>query len=79
MCVCENPALLFHVDIIYLAKQVKRDVERSFTLIWMKTITKSNREQDFLSFMTKAKKLSRCFDIFSSGPEQFTHGMSYVK
>ena len=27
-----NPAKLFHVDMIYLAKQAKRDVEKSFAL-----------------------------------------------
>ena len=27
---CKNPAMLFHVDMIYLAKQAKRDVEKSF-------------------------------------------------
>ena len=29
---CKNPAMLFHVDMIYLAKQAKRDVEKSFAL-----------------------------------------------
>ena len=29
---CKNPAILFHVDMIYLAKQAKRDVEKSFAL-----------------------------------------------
>ena len=29
---CKNPAMLFHVDRIYLAKQAKRDVEKSFAL-----------------------------------------------
>ena len=27
-------AMLFHVDMIYLAKQGKRDVEKSFALRW---------------------------------------------
>ena len=27
-----NPAMLFHVDMIYLAKQAKRDIEKSFAL-----------------------------------------------
>ena len=27
---CKNPAMLFHVDMIYLAKQAKCDVEKSF-------------------------------------------------
>ena len=29
---CKNPAMLFHVEMIYLAKQAKRDVEKSFAL-----------------------------------------------
>ena len=29
---CKNPAMLFHVDMIYLAKQAKRDVEKNFAL-----------------------------------------------
>ena len=29
---CKNPVMLFHVDMIYLAKQAKRDVEKSFAL-----------------------------------------------
>ena len=29
---CKNPAMLFHVDMIYLAKQAKLDVEKSFAL-----------------------------------------------
>ena len=29
---CKNPAMLFHVDMIYLAKQAKRDVEKSLAL-----------------------------------------------
>ena len=29
---CKNPAILFHVDMIYLAKQAKCDVEKSFAL-----------------------------------------------
>ena len=29
-----NPAMLFHVDMIYLAKQAKRDIEKSFALWW---------------------------------------------
>ena len=28
----KNPAMLFHVDMIYLAKQAKCDVEKSFAL-----------------------------------------------
>ena len=29
---CKNPAMLFHVDMIYLAKKAKHDVEKSFAL-----------------------------------------------
>ena len=29
---CKNLAMLFHVDMIYLAKQAKLDVEKSFAL-----------------------------------------------
>ena len=29
---CKNPAMLSHVDMIYLAKQAKRDVEKSLAL-----------------------------------------------
>ena len=29
---CKNLAMLFHVDMIYLATQAKRDVEKSFAL-----------------------------------------------
>ena len=29
---CKNPAMLFHVDMIYLAKQAKLEVEKSFAL-----------------------------------------------
>ena len=39
--------MLFHVDMIYLAKQAKRDVEKSFE---MRTETKSNNERDFFYF-----------------------------
>ena len=46
--------MLFHVDMIYLAKQAKRDVEKSFAE--MRTVTKSNSEWDFFSFMSKRRK-----------------------
>ena len=41
----------------------------------MKTVTKSNPERDFFSFMSKRKKVCRCFASFSSEQEHFTHGM----
>ena len=30
----KNPTMLFHVDMIYLAKQAKGNVEKSFALRW---------------------------------------------
>ena len=47
--------MLFHVDMIYLAKQAKRDVEKSFCFE-IKTVTTSNHERDFFSFMSKRRK-----------------------
>ena len=38
--------MLFHVDMIYLAKQAKRGVEKA---LQMRTVTKSNPEGDFFS------------------------------
>ena len=67
--------MLFHVDMIYLAKQGKRDVEKSFALILMKTVNQIKPRTGFLKFYDKTKKLSRCFASFSLGPEQFTHGI----
>ena len=46
--------MLFHVDMINLAKQAKRDVEKHLT------VTKSDQEQDFFSFMSKRRK---CADV----------------
>ena len=65
--------MLFHVDMIYLAKQAKRDVENALLL-------DENRNQieprtGFLQFYVKMKKVCRCFAIFSSEQEHFTHGM----
>ena len=47
--------MLFHVDMIYLAKQAKLDVEKKLCFE-MRTVTKSNTEQDFFSFMSKRRK-----------------------
>ena len=56
--------MLFHVDMIYLAKQAKRDVETNLCFE-MRTVTKSNPELDFFSFMPR----------FSLEQAYFTHGM----
>ena len=64
--------MLFHVDMIYLAKQAKRGVEKSFV--------DENRNQieprtGFLQFYVKTKKVCKCFASFSSEQAHFTHGM----
>ena len=45
--------MLFHVDMIYLAKQVKRDVERKKLCFEIRTVTISNLIRDLFSFMSK--------------------------
>ena len=47
--------MLFHVDMIYLAKQAKCDVEKRLSFE-TRTVTNSNTEQDFFSFMSKQRK-----------------------
>ena len=47
--------MLFHVDTNYLAKQAKRDVEKKLCFE-KRTVTKSNPEWDFFSFMSKRRK-----------------------
>ena len=54
----------FHIDIIYLAKQAKHDVEKSL-------LCDENRNQieprtGFLQFYVKTKIVCRSFDSFSS-------------
>ena len=66
--------MLFHVDMIYLAKQAKCDVEKKLCFE-MKTVTKSNQEQDFFSFMSKRRKYADVLPVFSSRQEHFTHDM----
>ena len=53
--------MLFHVDMIYLAKQAKCDVEESFE---MRTVTKSNPERDFISFMSKRRKYTNTHGMY---------------
>ena len=47
--------MLFHVDMIYVAKQAKRDVEKRLCFE-VRNATKSNPGQDFSSFMSKQRK-----------------------
>ena len=56
--------MLFHVDVIYLAKQAKRDVEKKLCFE-MRTVTKSNPEQDFFSFMSKRRKYADVLPILA--------------
>ena len=51
--------MLFHVDMICLGKQAKRDVEKSFAL------TKSNPERDFFSFMSKRRKYTDVLPVLA--------------
>ena len=66
--------MLFHVDMVYLAKRAKCDVEKKALLL------DQNRNQieprtGFLQFYVKTKKVCRCFANFSPEQEHFTHGM----
>ena len=53
--ICKSPAMLFHVDMIYVAKQAKRDVEKRLCFE-VRIATKSKPGQDFSSFMSKQRK-----------------------
>ena len=54
----------FHVDMIYLAKQAKRDVEKKLCFE-MRTLTKSNQERNFFSFMSKRRKYADVLQILA--------------
>ena len=60
--------MLFHVDMIYLAKQAKRGVEKSRTV-------QIEPRTGFLQFYVKTKKVCKCFASFSLEQAHFTHGM----
>ena len=61
--------MLFHVDMIYLAKQAKRNVEKSLDR------NQIEHRTGLLQFYVKTRKLSICVASFSSEQEHFTHGM----
>ena len=65
--------MLFHVDMIYLAKQAERDVENA--LLLDKNRNQIEPRTGFLQFYVKMKKVCRCFASFSSEQEHFTLGM----
>ena len=56
--------MLFHVDMIYLAKQAKLDVEKKLCFE-MRTVTKSNTERDFFSFMSKRRKYADVLPVLA--------------
>ena len=59
---CKNPAMLFHVDVIYLAKQAKLDVKKKLCFE-MRTVTKSDTERDFFSLMSKRRKYADVLQV----------------
>ena len=65
--------MLFHVDMIYLAKQAKLDVEKA--LLRDENSNQIEPRTGFLQFYVKTKKVCRCFASFSSEQEHFTHGL----
>ena len=56
--------MLFQVDMIYLAKQAKRDVEKKLCFE-MRTITISNQERDFFSFVSKRRKYADVLTVLA--------------
>ena len=65
--------MLFHVDMIYLAKQAERGVEKA--LFVDENRNQSEPRTGFLQFYVKTKKVCKCFASFSSEQAHFTHGM----
>ena len=61
---CKNPAMQFHEDMIDLAKQAKRDVEKKLCFE-MRTVTNSNPERDFFSFMSKRRKYAYVLPVLA--------------
>ena len=56
--------MLFHVYMTYLAKQAKRDVEKKLCFE-MRTVTKSNTERDFISFVSKRRKYADVLPVLA--------------
>ena len=55
--------MLFHVDMINLAKQAKLGVKK--LCLSMRTVTKSNPERDFFSFMSKQRKYANVLSVLA--------------
>ena len=66
--------MLFHVDMIYLAKQAPKAMLKK-ALLCDKNRNQIEPRTGFLQFYVKTKKVCRCFASFSSKQEHFTHGM----
>ena len=62
--------MLSHVDMIYLAKQAKRDVEKKLCFE-MRTVTKSNPERDFFSLMSKRRKYADVLPVLAQNKNIF--------
>ena len=56
--------MLFHVDMIDLAIQAKCDVGKTLCFE-MRTVTKSNSERDFFSFLSKRRKFADVLPILA--------------
>ena len=56
--------MLIHEDMIYLAKQAKRDVEKKLCFE-MRTVLKSNLERDFFNFMSKRRKYADVLSVLA--------------
>ena len=61
---CKNQTMLFHEDMNHLAKQAKRDAEKKLCFE-MRTVTTSNPERDFFSFMSKRRKYADVLPILA--------------
>ena len=60
--------MLFHV----LAKHAKRDFEKKKLCFEMRTVTKSNPEQDFFSFMSKRRKYVDALPVLAQNKSIYT-------
>ena len=67
--------MLFLVDMIYLAKQAKRGVEKKQTLFVDENRNQIEPRTGFLQFYVKTKKVCKCFASCSSEQAHFTHEM----
>ena len=57
--------MLFHVDMIYLAKPAKRDVEKSFASRWDENRNQIEHRTGFLQFYVKTKKYADVLPVLT--------------